>query len=1498
MAIFPALSKALLTRSLSLTTTLVLLSTAGATPLAQAQVIPDATLGNEASTVTPNMPVSGSEADLIEGGALRGSNLFHSFLEFNVDAGQRLYFANPAGVESILSRITGGNPSAIFGTLGVDGAADLFLINPNGLVFGETATLDIQGSFYASTAEAIPIGDGVYSATAPEQSTLLTVNPSALFSNYLSESSGNIVSRAPLAAGENLTLAANQLDLQRQVTAGGDLTLLGNTVQIRDAVNAPFIGFAGGNLLVQGNEQVDVVALNHPDSGLYSYGNMVLRSQNPVGGDAHYWSGGNFRVETLNGSGGSLFSPIDPIIRTFGDVFIEIYVGSSLHILAGGNVTLGTVAITAPDPGALEIDFLQETVTLSDSTVVQVDGGAQPTLDVRAGVRQEALGTPPIEQLTGFNPNIDTLFGNEFPTDTPSSADIAISDVLIAAPNGLVLLTNQYQPNPDLIGGSITVTGDGLYGRGIETSRPDEQGGTVYLDARADVSVINSYIATSAVGNVGDVVINAGGTARFEGINGIDIGGISANLNVGAEGTGGNIRINATNLDVLNGAQIRSVVFGSGQGGDLIFNIRNTARFAGSSSGASSSVGPGGEGQGGNVQISARNLEVLDGAVLRADTLGLGDAGSVILEIEELARFAGRSSGAFSSINPSGEGQGGDVQISARNLEVLGGAQLSAGTFGFGNAGRVILEIEELARFAGSSSGAFSSIELGGEGQGGNVRISARNLEVVDGAVLSADTAGLGDAGNVILEIEELAQFVGSNPLSRIASGAFSSIELGGVGQGGDVRISARNLEVVDGAVLSADTAGLGDAGNVILEIEELAQFVGSNPLSRIASGAFSRIELGGEGQGGDVQISARNLEVLDGAQLNASTQGLGDAGSVILEIEELARFAGRSSGAFSSINPSGVGQGGNVQISARNLEVVDGAVLRADTLGLGDAGSVILEIEELAQFAGFNPFDGNSGGAFSSITLNGEGQGGDVQISARNLEVLDGAQLNASTQGLGDAGSVILEIEELARFAGSNPINGSPSGAFGSVGPDGEGQGGNVQISARNLEVVDGAVLFASTQGLGDAGNVILDIEELAQFSGFNPFDGNSGGAFSSITLNGEGQGGNVQISARNLEVLDGAVLFAGTQGLGDAGSVILEIGGLARFAGFNPINGSSSGAFSSIDLDGEGQGGDVQISARNLEVLDGAQLAAGTQGLGDAGNVILEIEELAQFVGANPVNGSPSGAFSSITLNGEGQGGNIQLTAKNLEIFQGAGLAANSLGLGDAGNIILLISEGLLVDDGTITTTANAASGGQVSVQAGRVILRSDSDIQTSVRQGEGGGGNITIASNFLIALEDSDILAFSADGRGGIIDLSRTTFFGQNPSIAARNLSLNELLNLDENDRVDINATGGIESGQIFVGDATFVENSLTALTDAIVDTSALTAGSCIARSQDSLGSFAVTGRDGLPATPGDGGISAYPTGTVRAVDTPVATQIQEPDGVYQLPNGRLVLGRACD
>ena len=120
------------------------------------QVVPDDTLGAESSSIN-------SIDDLrqaIEGGAIRGENLFHSFEQFAIQEGLRVDFSNPAGIENIFSRVTGGSASEILGTLGVEGSANLFLMNPNGIVFGNDAVIDVGGSFLATTAESIDFNSG------------------------------------------------------------------------------------------------------------------------------------------------------------------------------------------------------------------------------------------------------------------------------------------------------------------------------------------------------------------------------------------------------------------------------------------------------------------------------------------------------------------------------------------------------------------------------------------------------------------------------------------------------------------------------------------------------------------------------------------------------------------------------------------------------------------------------------------------------------------------------------------------------------------------------------------------------------------------------------------------------------------------------------------------------------------------------------------------------------------------------------------------------------------------------------------------------------------------------------------------------------------------------------------------------------------------------------------------------------------------------------------
>ncbi|BAY46456.1 filamentous hemagglutinin outer membrane protein [Scytonema sp. HK-05] len=139
---------------------------------ASAQINPDNSLGVERSRLNSSV-----ERDIIEGGAIPGSNLFHSFTDFNVGTQQQVYFANASGIQNIINRVTGKNSSQILGTLGVLGNANLFLINSNGIIFGENARLDVGGSFIASTANSFIFDNGFnFSTTNPQAPPLLTIN--------------------------------------------------------------------------------------------------------------------------------------------------------------------------------------------------------------------------------------------------------------------------------------------------------------------------------------------------------------------------------------------------------------------------------------------------------------------------------------------------------------------------------------------------------------------------------------------------------------------------------------------------------------------------------------------------------------------------------------------------------------------------------------------------------------------------------------------------------------------------------------------------------------------------------------------------------------------------------------------------------------------------------------------------------------------------------------------------------------------------------------------------------------------------------------------------------------------------------------------------------------------------------------------------------------------------------------------------------------------------
>ncbi|NJM89276.1 MAG: filamentous hemagglutinin N-terminal domain-containing protein, partial [Hydrococcus sp. RU_2_2] len=249
--------------------------------LAQSNIEPDRTLGSQRSIVQPNVILNGIPSDRISGGARRGINLFHSFREFNIDEGRGAYFTNPSGVENILSRVTGTNHSNILGTLGVLGNANLFLINPNGIIFGQNASLDVKGSFVATTANAVQFGDrGFFSATEPNAPTLLTVNPSAFLFNQI--------------ATQQPSLTVNSVEGLR-VFDGQNLLLLGGNVSL----DRGFLQAFGGRVELGGVTETGTVGLNIEDNNFsLSFPNNVARADVSLTNNA--------LVDVTAGGGGSI----------------------------------------------------------------------------------------------------------------------------------------------------------------------------------------------------------------------------------------------------------------------------------------------------------------------------------------------------------------------------------------------------------------------------------------------------------------------------------------------------------------------------------------------------------------------------------------------------------------------------------------------------------------------------------------------------------------------------------------------------------------------------------------------------------------------------------------------------------------------------------------------------------------------------------------------------------------------------------------------------------------------------------------------------------------------------------------------------------------------------------------------------------------------------------------------------------------------------------------
>ncbi|MGB5900544.1 MAG: S-layer family protein [Geitlerinemataceae cyanobacterium] len=755
-----------------------------------AQIVPDATLPVN-SIAAPN-----GKSWTIEGGTTAGSNLFHSFDRFDVPTNAEAFFNNASTIDNIITRITGGQLSNIDGLLRANGTANLFLLNPTGIIFGPNAQLSIGGSFFGSTADSIVFADGSqFSATEPETLPLLSINvPIGL---QFGSNPGRIVDRSQAASlielptlntpipisqavglevppGQTLALVGGDILLE-----GGNLTALQGEIQLGSVASPGFVSFrptATGITL--GYDDIDRF-------GTIDLSDTSIVNVSGLGGGAIRVKGGNVTVRE----------------------------GSSLIA-----ATLGTLDGRGID---IEADRFQlQRGLISTSTF---DSGAGGTLNLRASEEAELVGS-------GFETLQLTLFLGAI------SGTLKISD----AREGLLTGTGGVGNAGDLtIDTSRLVLREGAL---ISTTTGGAgSGGNAFVSVSDSVEITGSIFLTGTLqgtsGSAGNLTLE---TQRIT----LQDGGLLQAFTFGS-GRGGDISIDAAeSVELLRtppGAFVptgifANSIFGTGAGGNIEVNTQNMVMLGGA-------------------QVGNQT-----GALLGTGLIPLGGpGGNIVLNVSDSLEMVGISpDGRFGSGPGTTSFSGfaaGDTTIVARNLTIRDGASIEVSTLSAGKGGDVDITVSESLELSGtgianrqgvavvfpstlsSSSGRVDFPTLVATGAAGALRIRAGEAIVRDGAAIEANSQGSGDAGTLELVADSLRLENGGTVSTSTASGA-----------GGNVALTVRDLQLRGGSRISTD-AGNTDGGNIAIDADTVVALENSD----ITANAQ-------QGFGGGVSITTRGI--------------------------------------------------------------------------------------------------------------------------------------------------------------------------------------------------------------------------------------------------------------------------------------------------------------------------------------------------------------------------------------------------------------------------------------------------------------------------------------------------------------------------------------------------------------------------------------------------------------------------------------------------------------
>jgi len=1158
---------------------------------------------------------------VITGGTRAGNNLYHSFGNFNIGALDSARFqtglvVNPPPdmtVSNILARVTGGT-SSIFGNLNSATyypSANLFLINPAGFLFGPNASINVGGMVAFTTADYLRFADSLRFNAVP-----------------------NAAADAPLSTAPVVAygfLGSNP----------GAITVQGSQFSVTDGQS---ISLVGGNITIQSgtldNGTVQPARLSAPNSTI-----QLASAASP----------GEFDAATLQ----PLPNVANASFTSFGSVTLAP--GSNINVSGTNTVSIrgGQFVLSVNDAvlTTYQTAGLPETISLSPgSSIVTSNSGADPGADVQLIASNIQMAGASIQSLT---------------TGDGSGGGISINGQVIMVTGGAQIASTSLAAgdgSPISLNASDGITVDNF--SSISSSAlSDGHAGNIHLSAR-NVTLDSGFILTTASGNA------AGGNLSITASEAVELrNGSLLFSSTDSTQRGGDVVIQGTTVAVRDGSFILSDTQGAGHGGNITIHatesllitspadsespstIMSTAELNSSNGGAvdlsASSISIGdsgavitqaaGSARGGNITLRAENdLTMTNTAMIESSTAGSGPSGAIAISAGGTLSLVGNFDATTSSrivnrsasfLNDAGANSG--ISMEAGTLLLKDGARIISDTVNATGGDVTILAHESVQLSDGSRISIVNTLD-----NIGSLSISAPSITIDgQGTGLNTRTIGSGNAGDISLNATA-GNIVLSGGSDVVASTEQSD------GRGGTITANATGSVMISGgSSLQSNSFRPGPSGSILVTAGDTVSI--SDP----GSGLFT--EARGSGSGGAVLVKSNQIQVTDGAIISAKSMGSGAAGNVTIEGAASPAQSVLIDGAGSGIvtTTSSTGAGGNISISAQTFTLQNGGTLSAKTSG-------------------------------TAVTATG----GDITVRANQVEIKDGGVMTAQSTGVGDAGNIT--VQGLASPAQSIRVAGVDSGLFTET--RGTGTGGNITTWANEVRLTDHATVSSKTTSSGNAGNILVKADTFRM----------EGGATITAASTGSGNAGTVTIQGTN----------------SPANSVVIE--------------GTGTGIFT--DTQDSGKGGDITIETKTLTMQNGGTISAATSGLDEAAT-----------------------------------GGNVRITAsQSVDLRNNASISARSTGEADAGNITINAGNRFEARNSSMTTKSENAGGGNIEINALDQFRLVNSHVNASAFLD---GGNITIDPN-VVVLQHSQILAQAIQGAGGNITITTPLFLADSSSLVS--------------------------------------------------------------------------------------------------------------------------------